>query len=540
MTPMVARSVNQKMRFALLITLFAAVLGMASGYLIWRAVTLKLAVNELDHHSFRYMLRAEDSSASSERFLKAMAASQFMPCSNDELVFMHHLLIQSEYLRDGGRMSGGRVQCDTMLLPAELPKNTYKPAFVLKDSTEVYTDIRLMRDDPEARVGVQRGGFFVTYMHWRPDRLGNLPLDFTLTEVGNTGQQPGWLHGERPAAPAAILAKDGWARSGGNLYATHCSPHYFNCFTAFVNVAKVLNGAAGQSIESTAAGGVVGVLIGFMGIGLYRRNQSLVSQLRKAIRRKKLRVVYQPIVRLGDRQILEAEALVRWTDDNGYEVSPAMLVELAEVNGFGGELTELVVRLVMRDMGAVLRARPGFSININVTGTDLADEAFLPTLERLLAEARVPAKNVAIEVTESSTAKKDIAVETIRRLRHSGHKVHIDDFGTGYSSLSYLHFLAVDAIKIDKSFTHAIGTEAVTISILPQILAIAKKLDLQVVAEGIETDEQADYFAGYDQPILGQGWLYGYPVPAERFYRLLVENERLAAAIVPPASSSTG
>ncbi len=518
---MAARPVQHRMRFALVVAVIAAALGMATGYLLWRVVTLRLAMNELDQHAWRYMLRAEDSSSSSERFLKAMAASHFVPCSDAEVTFMHHLLIQSEYLRDGGRMRGGRVECDALLLPAELPGIAFKPAFVLQDGTEVYTDLRLLKEDPEARVGVQRGGFFVTYLHWRPDRLGNLPLDFTLTEVGNTRAQPGWLHGERPAAPAAVLAKDGRARVGGNLYATHCSPHYFNCFTAFVNVEKVLAGATGQSLECTAAGGVVGILLGFVGIGLYRRNQNLVSQLRKAIRRGKLRVVYQPIVQLHDRRIVGAEALVRWTDDNGYVVSPAMLVELAEVNGFGGELTELVVRTVLRDLGAILRERPEFSINVNVTGTDLADQAFLPTLKRLLADARVAAANLAIEVTESSTAKKDVAVETIRQLRQCGHRVHIDDFGTGYSSLSYLHFLAIDAIKIDKSFTHAIGTEAVTVSILPQILAIAKKLNLQVVAEGIETEEQADYFAAYEQPILGQGWLYGFPVPPDQLYRLL-------------------
>jgi sensor c-di-GMP phosphodiesterase-like protein len=107
--------------------------------------------------------------------------------------------------------------------------------------------------------------------------------------------------------------------------------------------------------------------------------------------------------------------------------------------------------------------------------------------------------------------------------------VQIDDFGTGYSSLSYLHSLAVDAIKIDKSFTHAIGTEAVTVNILPQILAIAKTLRLEVVAEGIETEEQARYFASCDQPILGQGWLYGHPAPAALFGRMLTDSDSAAS-----------
>ncbi len=523
---MIRHSTHQRTRLALLVGILAAILGMVSGYLIWRSVTLRLAVNELDQHALRYMLRSEDSSSASEHFLKTMASEHFAPCSEAETVFMHHLLFQSEYLRDGGRMVGGRVQCDAMLLRSEVPTTVFSPDYRLKDGTEVYTDVRLVPNDPEARVAVQRGGFFVTFLHWRPDRLGNLPLDFTLTEVGNTGRQPGWLHGEKPGAPPSVLAKDGWARVGDNLYATHCSPHYFNCFTAFVDVNKALSAESRQSAEWAAAGGVVGVLCGVLGMMLYFRNQSMVYQLRRAIRRQRLRVAYQPIVELRSRRILEAEALVRWTDETGYEVSPAMFVQVAESNGFVRELTELVVRTVLLELGDVLRARPDFTINVNVTGMDLADPTFLPTLERLLADSQVAAKSLTIEITESSTAKNAVAVETIKRLRQSGHSVHIDDFGTGYSSLSYLHSLAVDAIKIDKSFTHAIGTEAVTVSILPQILAIAKTLNLQVVAEGIETVEQAEYFARCDQPILGQGWLYGYPVSAEQFCLLLAGNER--------------
>ena len=118
-------------------------------------------------------------------------------------------------------------------------------------------------------------------------------------------------------------------------------------------------------------------------------------------------------------------------------------------------------------------------------------------------------------------------------MRQRGFGVEIDDFGTGYSSLSYLQDLAVDAIKIDRAFTHAIGTESVKVSILPQILAMAKTLSLGVVVEGIETTQQADYFAVYDQPILAQGWLFGHPVPLEEFHRLLGADEEKALASVP-------
>jgi sensor c-di-GMP phosphodiesterase-like protein len=110
-------------------------------------------------------------------------------------------------------------------------------------------------------------------------------------------------------------------------------------------------------------------------------------------------------------------------------------------------------------------------------------------------------------------------------LREKGHYVHIDDFGTGYSSLAYLHDLSVDAIKIDKAFTKAIGTDAVTVTILPQILTMADTLGLRVVVEGIETPQQAKYFANADQSIYAQGWLFGRPVPPEAFHRLLEGKE---------------
>jgi sensor c-di-GMP phosphodiesterase-like protein len=133
-------------------------------------------------------------------------------------------------------------------------------------------------------------------------------------------------------------------------------------------------------------------------------------------------------------------------------------------------------------------------------------------------------------------------MESIRHLRRLGYSVHIDDFGTGYSSLSYLHDLSVDAIKIDQSFTRAIGTEAVTISILPQILAMAKTLHLQVIVEGIETSQQAEYFNGGSKSILGQGWFFGYPIPPEEFLRLLVKDEkqRQSAPSATCASADSG
>ena len=249
------------------------------------------------------------------------------------------------------------------------------------------------------------------------------------------------------------------------------------------------------------------------------------QQLRRAIANGKLRLVYQPIVNLEDGRIVGAEALSRWTDEDGFPVGPDVFIRLAEERGFIGAITKLVVRNALREMGETLRNHPDFQLSINAAPADLADPGFLPMLDRAVEQAGVSPRRLAIEITERGTVQSQAAMEAIRLLRQKGYSVHIDDFGTGYSSLSYLHDLSIDAIKIDRSFTKAIGTGSVIGSILPQILSIAGALHLGVIVEGIETEEQAGYFASAEGRILGQGWLYGHPVPVDELIGALVEDE---------------
>ena len=252
----------------------------------------------------------------------------------------------------------------------------------------------------------------------------------------------------------------------------------------------------------------------------------MAQQLRRAIRMDKLEVFYQPLVSLVDRRILGAEALVRWTDEDRVAVGPDVFVRLAEERGFVGEITQLVLLHALRDFGETLRSAQAFRLSINVAAADLADVDFLPQLDGALSQAAIPARKLAIEITEGSTVKKKVAIEAIKSLRQRGHSVHIDDFGTGYSSLAYLQDLSVDVIKIDRTFTQAVGTGAATATIVPQILAMAAALRLEVIVEGIETELQAQYFSDCGQPVLAQGWLFGRAVPFAQFREMYPDHRR--------------
>jgi sensor c-di-GMP phosphodiesterase-like protein len=442
---------------------------------------------------------------------------------------MRQLIFHATFLRDAGHMRNGTLQCSALFDAASLPRTSLRPTTSLWKEFNIYANTPPYASATSTVFLIQRGDSYVVEdpgfeQEWEQIyKYSNVFL--------RVGPHQQWLqpNGTPSRIGGAIVNRDAQGLIGDAVYVTRCSADTASCTLAYASYSTEIYSNRTLVRLFTSIGALIGLLLAFTYLFFYRRNHSIERQLRRDIRRDRLRVVYQPIVELANRRIVEAEALLRWTDASGAAVSPDIFVHIAESSGFVGELTDLVVRHALRDFAETLRANPAFRLNINVTASDLADPRFLPMLERRLAQASVTPQSLAIEVTESSTARRQEAIDTIRELRRRGHCVQLDDFGTGYSSLAYLKDLAVDAIKIDKTFTHTIGTHAVIGDILPQILAMAESLDLMVIAEGIETPEQAEYFAASARPILGQGWLFGRPVPAQLLLAQLAAQAESAA-----------
>jgi sensor c-di-GMP phosphodiesterase-like protein len=457
--------------------------------------------------------------------LATMNASPYPYCSDSEIEYFRQLIFQSEFLKAAGRMHDGQINCSTTSGGGQLPSAEYIPAIVRRDGTNIYKNLPPFRVDDQDVITVQTGDSFVVYNPYNMVSLAAPPMHFTATAIDNPSRVSTPMIGAAPSASGTVLTRDGKSKVGNTLYATRCSKDNESCVTSYIAILDALAVNRGYEMSFLALGGISGALAGLLFPMLYSRNKSVEQQLIRAIRADSLTVVYQPIVDLGTGNIVEAEALVRWTDEYKNAVSPDVFIKIAEERGFVGDITRLVLRHSLRDFGATMRVRPSFRVNVNIAAADLADSGFIPMVEKALADAEVMPRSLGIEITESYTARQQVARNTILRLRQKGHYVAIDDFGTGYSSLAYLHDLSVDAIKIDKAFTKAIGTDAVTVSILPQILTMAETLKLRVVVEGIETQVQADYFTAGNQDIHAQGWLFGRPVPARLFLQMLDEEE---------------
>jgi sensor c-di-GMP phosphodiesterase-like protein len=509
--------------------IIAAACGTLAGYRLAHYIAIRVIESGLDQSASRMMAHEDATSLGLRNVLASVGASPFRRCSNAEIDYFRKLIFASENLKDAGRMRNGKIECSAALGRPAQPSGQSTPDFVQADGSILYTKLVPYQNDGLTTITLQLGGSFVVFTPLPSSSSGPVPMHYTETVTDSPTHTYGKLLGESLQVAAPILTTEGRARIGDSLYATRCSPHFFNCVTAYATMPEVMQANRVKSIVFIALFRLLGGLAGLVLSLQYHRYQSLDHRLRRAIRSDKLFLVYQPIVQLPSRRIEGAEALVRWNDKHCLAIAPDVFIPIAEEQGFVGAITRLVVRHALRDFGETLRSHPEFRLSINAAASDLADPGFLPMLSRSLADAAVPARSLTIEITERSSVISPASIETIRGLRERGHSVHIDDFGTGYSSLSYLHNLSVDAIKIDKAFTHAIGTGAVIVAILPQILAMAEALNLQVIVEGVETEEQAIYFASAAQPVLAQGWLFGHPVRAGEFQCLLAEDQTKTA-----------
>lgn len=265
----------------------------------------------------------------------------------------------------------------------------------------------------------------------------------------------------------------------------------------------------------------------YVGGRIYRRYFSFSSKITRAVRRNQMTLHYQPIVDLRTGKWCGAEALLRWNVGEKI-ISPALIVTEVERCGAIRELTRWVCRRVAEDYVAFFQHAGGHYFTINLSAEDLADLQFVDFVSTLFTQYKVPAAFIVFELTESVLVDKELAQSQLQRLRDLGHRIALDDFGTGYSNLAYLECLPIDILKIDRSFITSSRYREPD-AMWRQVLGIAKILRLSVVAEGVESAEQAGLLTQAGVP-LAQGWFYSKALSAQQFVQLSIETSDLTSS----------
>jgi EAL domain-containing protein (putative c-di-GMP-specific phosphodiesterase class I) len=251
---------------------------------------------------------------------------------------------------------------------------------------------------------------------------------------------------------------------------------------------------------------------------------SLSMELRRAVDDGALEVYYQPIIDLRTGRIRKAEALVRWHHPERGEISPVEFIPIAEHTGLISNIGNWVYQQAL-DKARGWRTRdPHLTVNVNVSPVQFY-EGNGENCRRWLSDATAGAApaipEMGLEITEGLLLSSDSEVlKQLLAFQQAGIKISLDDFGTGYSSLSYLRRFALDFLKIDKSFVYNLEYDAANVALCEAIIVMAHKLGLRVIAEGVETRQQAELLHRAECDF-AQGYLFGHAVPAPEFETML-------------------
>lgn len=244
------------------------------------------------------------------------------------------------------------------------------------------------------------------------------------------------------------------------------------------------------------------------------RSFEIEKKLSEAISNDQFEMVYQPIVALSDGKMSGFEALIRWPWKNGEYISPMEFIPVAESSGLIKSLTRWIIRKTCHDFAAFRHQwSQNIYMSVNISSADLLDPGFSEYILSVLDEMALPAHILKLEVTEHSVIHDiETAIAQMRVLQMAGIRFAIDDFGTGHASLRYLQLLPAAYLKIDRSFIGGVTELERDAAITRATIALAHSLNKNVIAEGVECKEQADFLRQH-QAEFAQGWFYARPMP---------------------------
>lgn len=463
---------------------------------------------ELDTLAKRVLTRAGDVADQVGFILLKARRLDAQPCSPRDLDQLRVLSFESRFVRDVVRLENSAITCSAAW-------GQLAPSFKLPAPHHGIAPYRFWRDIHTAPIGGVRSDL-TAY-----GSVGVVTAPGAFDDLGITN----------PSIQTLVTSRDGSYvfRSFGHAEAvktqdlsgmqdryvvTHCHGQRSICVLLSSTRSPVWSESKEWLGLLVIVATLAGAGLGLMVSGLVSRRNTLGAQLQRAIATDAIRVVYQPIRMLEDRRLVGVEALARWSDAQGQNIPPDQFIPLAEKLGLLDALTRSVLRTTFRELGDRLRAQTPFYVSVNVNSEELISQSFRSYLDRLRMEHHIPASRLALEVTERSTSDHTDLAAAFQAIRDAGYMVMIDDFGTGYSNFAYLAALPLDAIKMDRAFTNAIGTESLASEVIPGIVSIARGLNVVLIVEGIETEAQASYLKTLHPQARGQGWLLGRPSPA--------------------------
>lgn len=497
---------------AILLGVFGAAAPIATVlHLSWN-LALKSEQERLATFADRAITRASRSLSEIGRALQTIVEFQGEPCSRDHIAEMRRLTMNMPTVDEIGYFENGRLKC-TSWGRTEVYIPYIRGDYTTSDGIEVTIRMlpRVTKAKPLMALQYQSYNALVD-----PLRFVDVIVDpsIQLAIASDNGALIAELNGSDPALVRTIITKRRNDINERELFAVSKANGWVGIAIELRD--SMLPNLRREQLMLLPIGAFIAVLIVGIVIWFSYRRLSPVGELETAIHNREFLVYYQPIVELNTGRCVGGEALVRWRRPDGTLVQPDLFVPLAEETGLIMAITDQVVAIVVADLKKHFCAYRSFHVAINVSAADIDSGRILPVVTKQLERSGIDPHQIWLEATERGFMNIDSARATIALARQLGHAVAIDDFGTGYSSLQHLQGLPLDALKIDKSFVDSISRNAATSSVVSHIIEMAKTLNLQIIAEGVENELQANFLRAHKVEF-AQGWLFSRPLPVRDF-----------------------
>ncbi|MET0378209.1 MAG: EAL domain-containing protein [Spongiibacteraceae bacterium] len=256
---------------------------------------------------------------------------------------------------------------------------------------------------------------------------------------------------------------------------------------------------------------------------------NLETHLRQALKRQEFELFYQPLIALDSGAVIGAEALMRWRKPELGNPGPDVFIPIAEETGLIVPIGQWLLHQACQQAASWLAKGINLRMAVNISSRQFIGNSVVNAVEKALVHNHLPAEHLELEITEGLLLADAMQTRhALAKLHRLGVRLSLDDFGTGYSSLSYLRRYAFDVLKIDRSFIHDVVEQPESAALVRAIVAMAQSLDLEVIAEGVETVAQADFIRSHGCNF-AQGYFYSKPMPAAQFEAWLLQyNERVS------------
>lgn len=495
-------------------TLFGALLALAVGQ--W--ILARSSQQQLHSYAVGLLRHSVAVGASGNTMFRTVGQSAHVPCSRLDLDEMRYLIFAQPSLYDIGRVRDGYLLCTANWGVFDMPLKLPPPHRQQANGNRLWHDApnvadRRMVVDMAAHDGVivfTAPTAFADY-----ERMSGIFSALVLTRDGrHVFHRFGDVHG----LANRLRARHRFVSLGSRLTDTVCSSTLDVCVVAAMADVNLLHRSPLVAVQLIGFGGAGFGILALLLLRRRRLRMSLPQRVRRAVLRGRVRVVYQPLVRLRDNYMLGVEALVRLNigrgKGRGREVSPDIFIPIAEQHGFITLVTKQVIHGALAEMRDRLTSDAPFYISINLSAEDLTDPEVRAFLDRETVRHDIDRARVSLELTERSTVEETELVRCVRHFRDGGYSMCLDDFGTGYSGFAYLSKLPIFCIKIDKMFTDTIGLDGADTTLFDNMMDIARKLGFKVVVEGVTKAEQVPYILAANPEAIGQGYLFGKPMTA--------------------------